>query len=97
MSQNHIHAGLLIDEIQLTADELACACRRDVQWVMARSWLICGDAEAVTQFSSAELTRARRLADMETVFEIDEEVAGLVVDLIEEVERLKRALKMASM
>jgi chaperone modulatory protein CbpM len=34
--------------------------------------------------------RARRLADIERTFEANEELAALVVDLIEEVERLRR-------
>ena len=42
------------------------------------------------RFTSAQLLRARRLADIERTFEANEELAALVVDLIEEVERLRR-------
>jgi chaperone modulatory protein CbpM len=99
MTQTNIETGLLIDEIQLSLDEFARACRRDVQWVKDRidDELICAVREpaVVMQFSSADLIRARRLAGVEAMFDANEDVAGLVVDLIEEVERLKKALLLA--
>jgi chaperone modulatory protein CbpM len=101
MTQTNVEAGLLIDEIQLTLDEFARACRRDAQWVRDRidAELICAaQREAVVmQFSSADLIRARRLASVEAMFEANEDVAGLVVDLIEEVERLRKALVLAKL
>jgi chaperone modulatory protein CbpM len=41
------------------------------------------------RFTSVHLVRARRLAEIERTFEANDELAALVVDLIEEVERLR--------
>jgi chaperone modulatory protein CbpM len=41
------------------------------------------------RFTSVQLLRARRLADIERTFDANDELAALVVDLIEEVERLR--------
>ena len=99
MEQVRIETGMLIDDSQFSVDEFARACHRDIQWVRDR---IDADIIQVKRsdevfliFSSADLTRARRLADVESMFEANEDVAGLVVDLIEEVERLRRALELA--
>jgi len=101
MTQSNFEAGLLFDEMQLTLDEFARACRRDAQWVKDRV-----DAELiraavgnaiVMQFSSVDLIRARRLANVEAMFEANEDVAGLVVDLIEEVEHLRKELNVAKL
>jgi chaperone modulatory protein CbpM len=47
-------------------------------------------AAGTMRFTSVQLLRARRLADIERTFDANEELAALVVDLIEEVERLRR-------
>jgi chaperone modulatory protein CbpM len=53
------------------------------------SGLLDAGAAATMRFTSVQLLRARRLADIERTFEANEELAALVVDLIEEVERLR--------
>jgi chaperone modulatory protein CbpM len=58
--------------------------------------LSCTVIESKTwHFASADLARARKLAAIERGFDANEEVAALVVDLMEEVERLRNKLKTA--
>lgn len=50
---------------------------------------------AAMRFASAELARARRLAELERDMDANPELAALVVDLIEEVQSLRRQLRAA--
>lgn len=97
MTQIEIVSGVLLDDVALTLEELAHACSVEPQWVVERIETgILGDGSMqVTscRFTSSDLTRARRLRQLEREFEAVPELAALVVDLIEEVERLRRQLK----
>ena len=83
---------LMIDDDGLTCEELASACAVSVEWIERHvaSGLLAAGVTGTMRFTSVELLRARRLADIERTFEANEELAALVVDLIEEVERLRR-------
>lgn len=84
---------LLVDASGLTPDELASACAVSYEWVEhhVREGLLETDrASGTFRFTSVHLLRARRLASIERTFNANEELAALVVDLIEEVERLRR-------
>lgn len=82
---------LMIDDDGLTCEELASACAVSVEWIERHvaSGLLAAGATETMRFTSVQLLRARRLADIERTFEANEELAALVVDLIEEVERLR--------
>lgn len=82
---------VLIDDDGLSREELACACAVSIEWIErhVESGLLEVGATGTMRFTSAQLLRARRLADIERTFEANEELAALVVDLIEEVERLR--------
>ena len=82
---------LMIDDGGLSCEELASACAVSVEWIERHvaSGLLEVGATATMRFTSAHLLRARRLAEIERTFEANEELAALVVDLIEEVERLR--------
>jgi chaperone modulatory protein CbpM len=84
-------AELLIDHDGLSREELACACAVSVEWIErhVQGGLLHVAETATMRFTSVQLLRARRLADIERTFEANEELAALVVDLIEEVERLR--------
>ena len=102
MTQDDILTGVLLDEVALSLDELACACAVEPNWIAERVEAgFLGDFAAgqITrwQFSSAELARARRLAAVERDFDANPELAALVADLIEEVERLKARLNAAGL
>ncbi|MFP5406240.1 MAG: chaperone modulator CbpM [Gammaproteobacteria bacterium] len=101
MRSNDVLSGVLLDEATLTVEELAHACAVEPRWIQLRveagllSYSAQGSGE--WRFASAELVRARRLADLEKTFEANEEVAALVVDLIEEVQQLRTRLRAAGL
>jgi len=99
MTPEDILSGAVIDEAMLTLDELARACAVEPRWVELRveaGLLTCATgATGPWRFASAQLVRARRLAALERDFDANEELAALVVDLIEEVQQLRARLKAA--
>src|SRR3990167_1714365 len=96
MPQIEIVTGVVLDEVALDLDELARACSVDALWVVERveAGLLC-EAAPQQRFSSAEFLRARRPLAIERDFDANPELAALVVDLIEEVGRLKGRLRAA--
>ena len=99
MTRDDILTGDVLDEVMLTLDEFARACAVEPRWVQmhVESGLLgCfGATTAEWRFASAELARARRMVALERDFEADEALAALVVDLIEEVRRLRASLQAA--
>lgn len=94
-------SGVLLDDVALTLDELARACDVEPDWVVRRvqSGILGGqpgvvDLVQVTEwrFRSGDLVRARRLLRVERDFDANEDVAALVVDLGDEVRRLRARL-----
>lgn len=82
-----------------TAEELARACGVALDWVHARVDAgvlqvdtASGLAVGLWRFDSFTLVRARRIAQLESTFEADPQLAALTADLIEEVTRLRRQL-----
>ena len=101
MPQDDILRGVVLDEVALTLEDLARACAVDSHWVVERveaGLLGSASVESVEwRFVSADLARARRLAALERDFDANQELAALVVDLIEEVARLRGRLKAAGL
>ena len=101
MAQNDILAGVVLDEVALTVEDLARACAVEPRWIMERVEAgVLGSASLKSvewRFVSADLARARRLAALERDFDANQELAALVVDLIEEVGRLRERLKTAGL
>ncbi|MFC5473422.1 chaperone modulator CbpM [Paraherbaspirillum soli] len=99
MTRSNIVTGVLLDEVALTLEEFARACEMAPQWVVAHveAELIGVNPHdsATWRFSSADLIRARRLAAAERMFDANQDAAALMVDLIEEVERLRKLLQRA--
>ncbi len=94
-------AGDLLEEMALSVEELAHACRVPPGWVVERvesGFLeVTATAPGEWRFTSASLVRARRLCNLETTFEAGPEIAALTADLIEEVERLRQRLRAAGL
>jgi chaperone modulatory protein CbpM len=82
---------VLIDDDGLTVEELASACAVSCEWIERHvaGGLLEHPGAGTMRFTSVQLLRARRLADIERTFDANDELAALVVDLIEEVERLR--------
>ncbi|NDP48222.1 MAG: MerR family transcriptional regulator, partial [Sulfuriferula multivorans] len=85
----------------LSLEELARACAVEPQWIVERIEAgILGDGSIqVTsyRFTSKDLTRTRRMRQLERDFDAMPELAALVADLIEEVDRLKGRIKIAGL
>lgn len=98
MMRTDAHCGVPLEDDALTIDEFACACAVEIQWVVERvdAGLISQVGQhAATQswrFASRELARARRMLAVERSFEANGELAALVADLLEEVQRLRQQL-----
>ena len=90
-------SGVLLDESALSVDELARACQVEPDWVVRHVEAgVLGDDGSVQvttlQFRSVDLDRARRLLSLERDFDANEDLAGLVIDLADEVRRLRARL-----
>lgn len=97
MSTNESLAAQLLDEAALTLEELAHACGVQPDWVVqhVQAGVLGGNVEVeVTRwrFGSNDLGRARRLLQIEHDFDANEDLAALVVDLGDEIRRLRARL-----
>ncbi|MHA4870203.1 MerR family transcriptional regulator [Duganella sp. PWIR1] len=95
-----ILTAVVVDDAALTLEELAQACAVETEWVVqhVRTGILLEDAPEHTggwRFTSADLVRARRLCQIERAFEANDDVAALVVDLSEEIRRLRGKLSAA--
>ncbi|MDV6342248.1 chaperone modulator CbpM [Nitrosomonas sp. Is35] len=96
---NEIEAILLEDAL-FSLDELARSCHVSREWIIERvQWgllrnddLIGADPD-VWIFDSRSFMRIRRIIAVERDFEGNPELAGLVADMIEEIESLRARLK----
>ena len=99
MDRDETMIGVLLEERALSIDELARACHCEPGWIVDHiesGVLECTVvATGERRFTSAAMVRARRLLSIERTFEADAELAALAVDLIEEVEALRRQLNAA--
>lgn len=89
-----VYTGVLLEDFGLNCDELARACGVSVEWVslhVAAGVLpATGHGPEQWRFSSLELRRARRLYELERAYDAFPELAGLVLDLQDEIARLRR-------
>jgi chaperone modulatory protein CbpM len=98
MEQREPLSGVLLDEVALTLDELARACNVEPDWVVRHvqaGVLGGGPAVQVTSvtFRSVDLDRARRLLSVERGFDANEHLAALVIDLGDEIRRLRARMR----
>ena len=90
-------ASQIMGESAFTADDIARACGRASTWVHERveaGVLQVNLASGEWRFDSTTLLRARRIAQLETTFDADPQLAALTADLIDDVVRLRRQLVM---
>lgn len=101
MTQQPVVSGEVIDEATLTLEDLARACSVDTDWVVERieSGLLADGSPYVAswRFTSRDLTRARRMSQLERGFEAAPELAALAADLIEENHLLRDRLRAAGL
>lgn len=97
MSEREILVGIALEEACLTLEELAAACAAESEWVrrlVDEGFLppMTGPAET-WRFSAAALHRARRIRHIQRDFEAVPELAALVADMLDEIDRLRAQLR----
>jgi chaperone modulatory protein CbpM len=98
MQSNQAISGVLLDEVALDLEELARAVQVEPDWVVrhVQAGVLGGQLSVqVTswRFRSNDLDRARRLLSLERDFDANEELAALVIDLGDEIRRLRTRLQ----
>lgn len=96
--------AVLLEDALFNLDELARSCQVSREWIIERiQWGLLPDEPSVTgdpaswTFDSRSFMRVKRIIAIERDFEGTPELAGLVADLIEEIERLRARLKAAGL
>lgn len=101
MRDDNVLSGSLMEDTWLTLEQVAAACPVEPEWLarhideglfphiecLAGTW----------RFSSVNLTRARRMWQLERDFDAAPELAALMVDLMEELDTLRRRLRRAGL
>lgn len=87
----------LLDDAALSLHELARGCAMSPHWVHLHVEAgvlqpLQGGAAVEWRFAGATLTRARRIAQLEQIYDADPQLAALAADLMEEVARLRHQL-----
>jgi len=97
---SHEIDAILLEDAMLNLDELARSCQVSREWIIERvRWGLLLDQDLITNdpaswiFDSRSFMRVKRIIAVERDFEGSPELAGLVADLIEEVEVLRTRLK----
>ena len=90
--------AIVLDESLLRLDELAVTCTVTREWVIehVRAGVLlerAGPDPLSWTFTSHDLIRAKQLYSLERQFDANPELAGLVADLTEELERLRARMK----
>ena len=98
MVQGNPLDAVLVDEVALSLEELARACAVEPDWVVrhVRAGVLgSGDSVELSSwhFHSNDLVRARQLLSVEWAFDANEDIAALVLDLGDEIHRLRARLR----
>ncbi len=85
------------DDACLTVEQLCSVCALERDWlvVRVREGLIpaMGESDADWRFTTAILSRVRRMRDIERSFDAAPELAALVADMLEEMDTLRARLR----
>lgn len=94
MQANEPVTAVPLEDAALSLEEMARACNVETDWVV--SHVEAGVLEAPDEvhvsawrFRSGDLARAMRLASIERDFDANEQLAAMVIDLMDEVRRLR--------
>ena len=90
--------AVMLEDALLGLEQLASSCTVTREWVIehVHAGVLLEGADPDPQvwvFTSHDLIRARHLRALERQFDANPELAGLVVDLAEELDRLRARLK----
>lgn len=97
---DEILTGVVVDETcTLTLAEFACACGTDATWVLelvAEAVLLpTGGGPEGWRFGGQELSRARRFQRLQRDLGANLDAAAVIIDLLDEIDRLKGRLRRA--
>ncbi|MCX8086164.1 MAG: MerR family transcriptional regulator [Rhodocyclaceae bacterium] len=96
MRDDEILTGDLLEDCWLTIEQVAAACEAEPKWLLDHLEAgLLPQAESVAgvwRLSAAGLLRARRMRRIERDFDAVPELAALVADLLEELDRLRAQL-----
>ncbi len=97
---SEIYTGILVGEHDaLSLQEMVEACRAETRWVveLVEVGVLSpqGEVEAEWRFGAADLLRARRLARLARDFGANTEAAAVILDLLDEIDRLRARLRRA--
>lgn len=97
MPDRSVLLGTLLDDACLTLEQLCNACAVRPEWVVVHvqegRLHPPGDRPAQWRFGSRDLWRVRQMRRLEIVFDAEPELAALVADLMEELDRLRAQLR----
>ena len=98
MSDRDMAMGEIVDEtLTLTLEDLAGACRVETRWVVELVEEGALPAPAGTRadwrFRGVDLIRARKLRSLQSSFDASPAAAAVMLDLMEEIERLRCRLR----
>lgn len=98
MPQHHPVHAVPLEEVALSVEELARACAVEPDWVVRHIRAgVLGESDSIeitsVRFRSGDLLRARGLLSLEQTFDANEEIAALVLDLGDEIHRLRARLR----
>lgn len=101
MDQEILTGSVIGDEGVLSIEELAKACRAEAQWIIelvAVGVLTPQGSEASAwRFRATDLRCAFRIARLQRDFGASMEAAAVMLDLLDEIERLRARLKRAGL
>ena len=87
----------ILDGACLTLEQLCAAAALERDWLVRRveEGFIpaSGSALAEWRFAAVHVARARRMRDIERIYEAEPELAALMADLLEELDRLRARLR----
>jgi len=100
MRDDEVLIGSLLEESWMTLEQVAAACAVEPGWLQRHiDEGLFPQAESVSgvwRFSATGLARARRMRQMERDFDAVPELAALVADMLEEMDRLRARLERTS-
>lgn len=92
--------AILLEDAMLSLDELARSCQVSREWIIEHvQWGLLPNGNLINTdpnawiFDSRCFVRIKRIIAIERDFESNPELAGLVTDLIEEIELLRTRLR----
>lgn len=97
MTEHEIVIGIALEDACLSLEQIAAACAVEPAWVVRHveegSFPPMRGHASEWRFTSAGLTRARRIREIERGFDAAPELAALFADLLEEMDTLRARLR----